>query len=191
MAKILGNKFPFGLITGKIGNIVLKNRNGKYYVSSLPQSTKPSTKKQLAHQERFRKAVEYGKTVTREGSPTREYYVQLAAKKNKSAMNLAVADWFAIPVIEEVDLSEYHGLVGDIVTIRAFKPKTMVTGVSVVILDDEGHEVERGKAVEHPLWPGVWSYTATTAVVTRNATIVVTATDLPGNTDEARLEKAF
>lgn len=191
MAKILGNKFPFGLVSGKIGNVIVKRRGDRYYISSIPVKRRPPSKKQLAHQKRFKKAVEYAKMATREDSPFREVYEELARNKYKSPMNMAVTDWFQEPVIDEVDLSEYRGLVGDAISIKAGKVRGPIAAVEVVVQDQDGCEVERGKAVEHPLWPGAWSYTATTAVVTRGATVVVTAQDLPGNTDEARLEKTL
>ena len=134
-------------------------------------------------------AIEYGKMATRPGSPFLEVYEGLARNKYKSPMNMAVADWFQEPKIENVDLSRYHGLVGDVIFIRAGKVRGPIAGVEVVVLDQEGCEVERGNAVQDPMLADEWSYTATSAVVTRKAKVMVTVKDLPGNTDEDRLEK--
>ncbi len=189
MAKILGNKFPFGPVTGKIGNVIIRRRGKMYYVTSLPVKRKAPSPKQLAHRKKFAKAIEYGKMATRPGSPFLEVYEGLARNKYKSPMNMAVADWFQEPKIENVDLSRYHGLVGDVIFIRAGKVRGPIAGVEVVVLDQEGCEVERGNAVQDPMLADEWSYTATSAVVTRKAKVMVTVKDLPGNTDEDRLEK--
>ena len=189
MAKILGNKFPFGLVTGKIGNVIVKRRGNKYYVTSLPVKKKAPTPKQLAHRKRFAKAIKYGKMATRPESPFREVYEGLARNKYKSPLNMAVADWFHEPEIENVDLSRYHGLSGDVVFVRAGKVRGPIAGVEVVVLDQEGCEVERGNAVQDPILVDEWSYTATSAVVTRKAAVMVTVKDLPGNVVTVQLEK--
>lgn len=191
MAKMLPNSFPFGTCTGKIGDVVVRRRGNKYYVASVPVITKPPTKKQLAQRERFKKAIEYAKKATHEDSPIREVYEMLAKWKDRNPMNVAVSDYFNVPEIEEVDLSEYQGMVGDRITVFAFKEKTLVDRVTVVILDEDGNEVERGEAMEDPAVPTIWTFIASSPVVTRNAVVVVTATDLPGNTVEQRVEKTL
>ena len=190
MAKVHKNNFPFGNLTGKIGDVVVRRRGDYYIISSRPRTKRsPPSQKQLAHQKRFKEALKYARTATEEGSPTRAAYERLAHNSDKSAMNMAVADWFRQPEIDKIDLSVYRGLAGDVITVYASKKTGPIVGVEVVVLDGEGHEVERGQAVEHPEFNASWTFTATCTVVTGKATFIIIVTDHPGNTVREQVEK--
>lgn len=84
MAKI--DKLPiFGRMRGKAADLVVKRRQGKYYVSAPPHKEKPPTEKQLDHQKRFARAIRYAKRATSEDSPTREIYIEEAEGKRPPA----------------------------------------------------------------------------------------------------------
>jgi hypothetical protein len=87
-----------------------------------------------------------------------------------------VADFLNAPSVDEIDLSEYTGAVGDAIVIQAHDDFD-VTGVSVSLADAGGNPVESGEAVETPAGSGRWVYMAT-------------AMDRPGGTAEAEEEKA-
>lgn len=109
-----------------------------------------------------------------------ELELAAAAKPGQSAYNVAVADFFRAPDIEEVDLTAYGGQVGDVIRIKAtddFK----VQQVSVRIKNADASLIEEGQAVADPDGRS-WIYTAT--AVNESLTgdkITVTATDRPQN----------
>jgi len=188
MAKIKNDKCLLGPISGRIGNLVFRRGKDQTIVSTRPKFTKPPSKKQLTQRERFKEAATYAKIATDQDSPTREVYEEVAKRKGNYAYLMAVSDWFHPPEIEEVDLSEYHGKKGDLISIEAYD-RVMVKRVSVSILDEEGNEVETGEAQSPNGW--MWNYTATVAVGTGEVSVVVTAEDLPGNVVKEKLEKAI
>ena len=118
-------------------------------------------------------------------SPTKEVYEELAEKKKKFPMNVAVADFFHVPEIEDVDLGEYHGKIGDLIKVRA-RDDVKVSRVAVLISDQDGGDAKavKGSALN-------WVYSATQDVGTGEATFVVTVNDLAGNVVEKRLEKTL
>jgi len=190
MARIIGYKFPFGEVRGKIGEVVIRKRRGKFYVSSVPKSTNiPPSKKQMAHRERFKKALEYARQATEEGSPTKALYEKLAQRKRREPRNVAVADFFRAPVIEEVDLSAYRGRPGDRIGIWAEEVGTLVASVRVTILTAQGEEVERGGATLDEHSTTDWSYLCSSKVEGDKVTVVVSATDLPGNETTRKVAK--
>ena len=101
---------------------------------------------------------------------------------------MAVADFFHAPDIDEIDVTNYRGAVGDTIRIRAtddFKVKQ----VHVTISNADGSLVEQGDAVQQANEID-WLYTATTAnESTAGDRIVIRASDKPGNITEE--EKAL
>ncbi len=174
-------------MSGKVGQVVVKRRDGKYYVATPPIHTKPPTEKQLEHREKFAKAIRYAKMATDEESPDKETYEEAAetASDGRSPMNMAVSDWFHPPEIDEVDFSEYHGRAGDVITIL-LKNEAKVDSVKLTISDADGNLLERGEATRRMAL--VWDYTATQDLPGDDATFVISVTDLPGNTAEESLE---
>ena len=111
MAK-LRKKGVIGEISGKVGQIVIRYSNGQYVITTPPVFTKPPTEKQVEHREKFKEAVEYTKEATKV-TPTKEVYEELAEGKKKFPMNVAVADFFHVPEIKEVELgvpSKIHNI---------------------------------------------------------------------------------
>ena len=103
-------------------------------------------------------------------------------------VHVAVADFFHAPDIDEIDVTNYRGAVGDTIRIRAtddFKVKQ----VHVTISNADGSLVEQGDAVQQANEID-WLYTATTAnESTAGDRIVIRASDKPGNITEE--EKAL
>lgn len=113
-------------------------------------------------------------------------YAEKAAG-GKTAYNVAVADFFSAPDIDEIDLSSYTGTVGDTIRVRAtddFK----VTQVVVTIANADGSLVEEGEAVLQP--NGLdWVYAATVDNPSLEGDrILVQAIDRPGNVTEQEQE---
>ena len=131
--------------------------------------------------------MEYAKEATKT-SPTKEVYEEMAERKRKYPMNVAVADFFHAPEIKEVDLEGYDGKTGDVITVKA-RDDVQVTRVAVLISDETGNEVERGDAVK--VSELEWMYTVEKDVGTGEATVVVMVNDLAGNVVERTVEKSL
>jgi hypothetical protein len=176
---------------GQIGDLVFKHYGDEVIVGRKPdRSGIEPTEAQLAHQERFRQAVLYGRLVMADPDK-KEIYAQAAKVQGKPVFSLTVADFFNAPVVDEVDLSSYSGAEGDTIAIRAhddFKVARLLLTVS----DTNGQEIENGEAVETPPTSGRWVYTATEGVPQGTTVrIAVTVSDQPGSTSEAMAEKSL
>lgn len=111
MAESKNNVITHGL-SGKFGDLVVfRQRAGKTLATKAPgaREGEPS-EKQLAVQQRFQKAVLYGKSVLADPAAKEAYAA--AAQNGQSAYNIAFADYFSAPDILEVDLSAYSGQAG-------------------------------------------------------------------------------
>jgi hypothetical protein len=182
MAKSNNNVITHGL-SEKIGDLlVFSQRGGKTIVSIVPQKKAPASEKQLAQRQRFQQAIIYGKAAT--ATPgTGELYAAAAKKqKGKTPINVAVADFFGAPDIEQVDLSGYAGGAGDRILVQA-SDDFAVKAVHVRISNADGSLVEEGAAVQSV--GNLWTYTATqTNESLEGDKIVISASDLPGNMTE-------
>ena len=190
MAKI--RRIPvIGEMSGKVGQVVVKRYRDKYVITSIPVASAHRSPKQKAHTQRFRDAMEYAKLKTRE-SPTDELYGRPAHEQGKAANTLAVSDFFRPPVIRKVDLTDYQGKAGARLTVMVDNI-IQVREVRVTIVDSEDKPVEAGmgKMVKN----NIWSYTTTRDVEStgqaNGATVVIVATDHPGNIVEQRVEQSF
>ena len=171
-------------LRGQVGNFVFRCRraDGKTFVSHHPgeQEGEP-TDAQQSVREKFQQATVYGRSIMDDPQLKAEY--KAAAKPGQSAYNVAVADFFRAPDIEEIDLSAYTGQVGDVIRIKATDDFS-VQQVSVRIEKADGTLVEEGEAVLSQ--NGLdWVYTAT--AVNENVSgdkITVSVTDRPQNVSQ-------
>lgn len=179
MAKSKNNVVTHGL-SGRIGDLlVFRQRGGKTIVSKMPQHSAKESDNQKKHRKRFQQAVLYAKVAI--VSPENgEQYKTSSAKKGKTAFNVAVADFFNAPDIEQVDMSGYTGHPGDMIHIRVtddFKVETVFLRIS----NADGSLVEEGNAVPDPSGY-LWTYTAVASNDNLSGDkILVTASDMPGN----------
>jgi hypothetical protein len=175
-------------IHGKVGDLVFKNYGNEMIIGRKPdRSGIQPTEAQLEHQERFRQAVLYGRLVMADPDK-KAFYEQAAKVKGKPLFSLTVADFFNAPVVDEVDISNYGGVAGDPIVVRAhddFKVSRLL-----VMVSSSGDEIESGEAVETPSASGRWVYTTTNSVPQGSTVrIAVTVSDQPGGKGEATLEK--
>jgi hypothetical protein len=181
MAKSKGNVLTYGL-SGKIGDLlVFRQINGVTVVSKMPEQSKTLSEKQIAHRKRFQQAVLYAQKVVN-APETGELYKSAAKKvKGKKPENIAVADFFNAPDINDVDLSGYTGAKGEQIFIDVSDDFAVKT-VTVNITNADGSLVEEGEAVQSS--GNLWIYTATQNNESlAGDKITVSASDLPGNTD--------
>jgi len=164
---------------GKFGNVVFRNWEGDVVMSRLPdRSSVVPTEGQTAHQQRFREAAAYAKSVFADPA-AKAYYEAASENRHKPAFALAVGDFLKAPVVGAIDLTGYAGKSGGKIAIVA-TDDVGVAGVSVVIRNTvDSTVIEQGVALEEA---GKWRYTAT-ADAPAGASIVVevTASDRPGN----------
>ena len=179
MAKVHDNPITEGL-SGKLGRRLQfrRGRGGKTIVALSPvySDTRVLSEAQLAHHEAFGLATQYA--VEAKDNPI---YVQLARGADATAYNLAIADWFRKPAVQEIDASAWTGEIGQTIRIVA-KDDAYVASVHVAITDAQGTVLEEGEAVRaEKFW---WTYTTTSQVPQLpNRRIVAVARDLPGNSD--------
>lgn len=177
MAQSKNNIVTHGL-SGKVGDIlVFSQRNGKTIVSKAPKKRKgEDSEKQKEQQAKFQQAVLYGKSVL--ANPAQK---ELYESTGRKAYNVAVADLLNAPKIESINVSNYKGIIGDTIIIRATDDFKVVS-VKVIIQNADGSLVEEGEAILQGI---DWIYTVTT----NNSDflgdkIIVQASDIPANLTE-------
>jgi hypothetical protein len=177
MAKQKNNVVTHGL-SGKIGDLlVFRQRDGKTVVAKMPAQPKTLSDKQIKHRKRFQQAMIYA-TAAAVSPETAELY-RAAAKKGRTPVNVAVADFFNAPDIEEVDLSGYAGCAGEQIRITVSDDFAVIS-VKVQICNADGSQVEEGEAVRSA--GNLWIYTTSQNNESLEGDrIVVSASDMPGN----------
>jgi hypothetical protein len=162
-------------LQGKHGDLVFKKINGKVFLTERAMSEKPRTQKQMRWQLRFKAASEFAKSV--KATPDLlAFYGPLAEARKQRMRELVLSDAFDPPKIESIDLSQFTGQPGGIITVRA----TDNFGVVCVDVDLSGGEV----ADYGPAAPvdDLWRYTTTKPMPAgQPVTLRVTASDRPGN----------
>jgi hypothetical protein len=185
MATQKNNVVTYGL-SGKIGDLlVFRQRNGRTVVAKLPERTKAVTENQLAQQHRFQQAIIYAKAAVELPETGEQYKTKAKKRRGQTAMNVAVADFFNAPNVENIDLTGYTGKIGDKIKITVsddFEVKT----VWVHISNADGTTVEEGDARQSA--DSLWTYTATQENESiEGDRILIHVADFPGNMDEEEL----
>jgi hypothetical protein len=184
MAVVKSNVITKGL-SGKFGqDIVFRMAHGMTYAATPPTVTdRELTEGQVAHRKRFQSAVIYSKAATADPVMKAAYKAAALKKGWNSAMIAAVSDYFNAPEIQEVNLSGYKGVIGDVISVKVtddFK----VSSVSLEILTADSVTIEKGNATLST--DGItWNYTVTSAPASlAGVHVVVKAEDLPGNSTQ-------
>ncbi|MDR2026537.1 MAG: hypothetical protein LBQ01_03140, partial [Prevotellaceae bacterium] len=119
MAKSKNNVVTYGL-SGKIGDLLIfRQVGGKTVVSKIAEQPDTASEKQLKQRKRFQQAAIYAKAAVKDVQTGDLYSAVAKKKKDITAYNVAVADFFNAPDIETVDLSSYKGAAGDEIRIVA------------------------------------------------------------------------
>lgn len=182
MAESKNNVVTHGL-SGKIDLLVFRSRGKKTIVSRVPQkSSQPPTAAQEAVKQKFQQAVLYGKSVN--ANPAQKAAYEDQAKEGQSAYNVAIADFFNAPDIEEINVADYTGAIGSKIIVKATDDFEVVK-VHVKIENGNGSLVEEGDAVADAIGLN-YTYTATIANASlAGDKITVTAFDNPNNETES------
>jgi hypothetical protein len=179
MAIVKNNIVTQGL-SGKLGDtMVFRQRGEQTIAAKAPIARGPDgTPPQLAARQKFQQASIFGKAVS--ADPIAKAPYQALAKERQTAYNVAVADFFLAPDIQEIDVSNYTGQAGETIKIEVtddFK----VQSVKVYIHNEDGSMVEEGDAKQEQD-STEWIYTTTTINTNlSNDKITITASDIPAN----------
>lgn len=177
MAKITFNGFV-DTVRGGVGGLVVRKSRGKYTLSNKPDMTglEPS-EAQAVQRKVFARAVLYAKSVM-EDPASLAFYEALAEQKDSPTFALCVGDYLNPPTMDELDLSQYHGRVGDQILITT-QDDIGVIRVNVDLTRTDGTSIEKGQAIE--LGTGNWAYIATVPVAAgTDIFIEAQAFDRPG-----------
>lgn len=179
MAKIRNNLVLHGL-SGMLGKqVVIRKSKSGYIVAAAPhRSNVELSDAQKATLERFRQAIAYAR-----GAKSVPEYEAAADARGLSSRNVAVADFMHAPEITKVDVSGYHGEVGQPIVVTAIDD-VKVKSVGVLIAADDGTLVEKGAAVQSATDVTQWTFTATVKASAKAVKIVVDAADLASHVAE-------
>jgi len=135
--------------------------------------------RQLEINDKFTRAVKYGQYV-KDNQELCKYYRK--KREDLSAYNSAISDFMSNPVVECVDVGDYHGLPGNVVLVSSWD-KWNVEGVSVVSFNARGEVIECGAAVPREFSGNrEWEYKATVEnSAYKGGRVEVHVTDRPGN----------
>ena len=179
MARVKDNPLTRGF-SGTIAKLItFTQRAGETVVGKYRRpSSKAPTDTALAIRARFKSSIAYARAAVKNAATKAMY--NAAAPAGSSGFNIALADAFKPPVVESIDSGLYHGVVGDVIMVRAtddFK----VAALKVSIHNGAGDLLEEGDAViqEDTI---AWLYNAKAAnAAVAGSKISAVATDLPGN----------
>ncbi len=182
MAYIKDNIITEGM-SGKLGNrVVFRNVGGKTIVAKRPTPTeREDTEQQKNHKLRFRTGAVYAKTATKDPILREAYAARV--KPGQSPYNVAMADFYNAPEIGKIDLGSFTGAKGSEITAQVIDDHEVIE-VKVAIYDPQGALLEEGPATLNG--NGIdWVYTTQKALATLSgSSIIIQASDLPGNTTE-------
>ena len=179
MARVNYNVVTHG-ISGKVGDLLqFRQRYGKTIIAKIAAKPSKTSTNQQEIRDKFKLATAWAKSALK--TPELLEIYQKRAAAGVTPYNLALKDFFSIPVIGGVELGAYTGALGSTIAVQA-TDDTKVVGVSVLVYDSNNNLVESGSATQQGE-QDIWIYTAST--VNNNLVggrVVVEAQDLPGNT---------
>jgi hypothetical protein len=164
---------------GKIAGLIFRVWGENTVVSKAPDYSKiPRSEAQKANSNRFRGATRYGRRVLND--PVAYAYYSPKRRGIQTVWNVAISDYMKRPEIAEIDVWNYSGQAGNTIKVKA-SDNYGVASVIVMIINDQGFEVESGMAVSMP-GSEVWVYKAREENLEwRGGKVVVRVSDSPGN----------
>ena len=176
------NSVITGKLRGALGKeLVFRDWEGKTVVAKAPKSRKgEGTPAQAEAQDKFLLASIYAKAIVKgQDQGIKDAYTAVL-RPRQNLYSRAMEDFLSPPVVRIIDTSNYTGVIGSPIQIRAVDD-FRVTGLQVEISSANGTPLEKGNAVQQT--NGLdWTYTATQANnLLAGSKIKATATDVPGN----------
>lgn len=178
MAKAKNNLATEGF-SGRLGGMVYRQKNGNTIISRRPKRVTSVSPAQDNVRKLFKQAAVYAKAIL--ANPLMKQFYSEKAKEGTSAYNTAMADFFNLPEVVDIDAANYNGSIGSKVSVAAFDDGK-ITSVRVRIEGSNGMLLEEGMAVQSE--DGLhWIFT--TGMVNSSlagSRILATAMDIPGHT---------
>ena len=179
MANIHRNKFARGWrgIFGE-GIVVHQTESGKTILAGMPafDDNLAYNELQWMHHAAIRDAALYASVAEHQESNIRK-----ADLLGTTAYALAVADWYGVPRVQQIDMDRWHGNPDETIGVKA-RDNVMVASVVIVIRDLEGQIQEMGEARQSKAGSAWWHYTTQSLVLITPFPIVqAVAFDLAGN----------
>jgi|SRR6266850_4056554 len=180
--------------SGMLGeSATVRNVRGKLVVKSRPRRVlgpatplPKDTSKRDAARARFQEATQYGHQQI-SLPESRDLYAKRITDKKRTAYTVAMIDYLIAPKVHRIDTVDYHGSIGDTITVKA-TDDFMVTNVKIVITNAAGTLIEEGEAGPDSKKINLWAYKATAANPSLAGTkIRAVAYDRPGNTGTAEI----
>jgi len=173
-------------LAGAIGDLVFyRDANGQLIIQRKGKRKAPLSAGQIAHNELFKRASEYGNAVQSDPELSAQYR-PLCRGTRMRPYHVGVRDFLRAPVIESINLESFSGRPGQVIRIEA-KDDTGVVRVIVLIRDMAKKVIEEGTAVLS-LIQGLWLYTSQTEIDSQTSILVeATAVDRPGNEGTAKV----
>ena len=158
--------------------LVFRQLNDKTVATKRAVRVAEYSDKQKGIWAKFKQAAAYAKGAI--SDPIVKAAYKALAPNGQSAYNMAFADFFTPPVVDEPDTSAYTGAVGGKIKVPVTDDYKVVS-VEVKISKADGTLIENGPAIADV--DGLhWIYTATQANAALAGTkITVTAKDVPAN----------
>jgi hypothetical protein len=174
------------VITGKLRGVlgkelVFRDWEGKTVVAKAPKKREGnSTPAQTEAQDKFLLASIYAKAIVKGQDQGIKDAYTAALRARQNLYSRAMEDFLSPPVVRIIDTSNYTGVSGSPVQIRAVDD-FRITGVQVEVYSANGTLLEKGNAIQQT--NGLdWTYTATQAnSPLTGSKIKAIATDVPGN----------
>lgn len=187
MPKVFVNP-AVGEMSGTIGNLTYSRyKPGQVIVRKRGERKAPKQPGEIANQDEFRRAVRYAKTVWGEQPALKARYITAARLQGRQGFNLAKADYRRPPTVEEIDISQYIGHVGDLIAVTALDDFD-VHSVRLTIRSLSGPVVEQGDALNIN---GRWIYRAQSEVPAGQTVVIeATATDYPNHSTMRQIDHA-
>ncbi len=180
MAKITYNP-NVAHVHGHMGNWVMKERMGVDIVAAKPdQVHQPNTPAQQQQRAKFKQAAGYAKGSMADAS-LKALYSAKAKQEKSSPFAEAVKDWFIPPVVDAIDLSQYHKHPNEAITVLAHDD-VVVASVSVELKNASTQAVLESGPANYDPPTGRWVFIpAVDASAVAQVTVTVTALDYPGH----------
>jgi hypothetical protein len=187
MPRVKRNSLTKGLSGNYKREFVYKVRGDRTYLVGMPEldEKRVRTPREKLFGRKGVSAVAYAQAAM--ANPELKAFYESRATKIRSVFNVAFRDFQKSPVVELIDVSQYTGVPGSVITLEA-SDDGKVTGVTVQIFSAAGALIESGEAVYEPLQGAKWYYTITQNNPALPGTkITAVAKDLPQN--EGSLDK--
>ena len=153
---------PIAGFSGAMDEMVFADTKKKNRTVAYMKKNYAPTEAQLNHRAHFKNAVLRAQAALADPA-TYAFYAAIAEGKDSTAHIVALTDFLVAPTIKPLNLSEYKGRVGDIITIRA-TDDIGLADMDVALIANDGTRIEQGKAIEDGPRSGTWIYTATRSV---------------------------